>query len=192
MPQCTLWTRGPSVNVKNRNKENIYLFSYPPQYFFTHFWKVFPVNNPNFQCLELQNYPDNLHAISIFFFSFIFTSWRLIILQHCSGFCHTLTWISHGVTCIPHPDAPSHLDKHFEMSDVWEESERRRGQEECWAHRWKGKGKAGRIPMSDGYNWLHSFSSHKYCWVCYVLFNFFLSLTFYLCQSLVQVARGHP
>ena len=40
------------------------------------------------------------------FFSFIFISWRLITSQHCSGFCHTLTWISHGVTCIPHPDPP--------------------------------------------------------------------------------------
>ena len=43
------------------------------------------------------------------FFSFIFISWRLITLQYCSGFCHTLTWISHGFTCIPHPDLPSHL-----------------------------------------------------------------------------------
>ena len=34
---------------------------------------------------------------SFFFFSFIFISWRLITSQHCSGFCHTLTWISHGV-----------------------------------------------------------------------------------------------
>ena len=44
-----------------------------------------------------------------FFFSFIFISWRLITLQYCSGFCHTLTWISQGFTCIPHPDPPSHL-----------------------------------------------------------------------------------
>ena len=44
-----------------------------------------------------------------FFFSFIFISWRLITLQYCSGFCHTLTWISHGFTCIPHPDPLSHL-----------------------------------------------------------------------------------
>ena len=29
--------------------------------------------------------------------------------QYCSGFCHTLTGISHGFTCIPHPDPPSHL-----------------------------------------------------------------------------------
>ena len=44
-----------------------------------------------------------------FAFSFIFVSWRLITLQYCSGFCHTLTWISHGVTYIPHPDPPCHL-----------------------------------------------------------------------------------
>ena len=28
---------------------------------------------------------------AFFFFSFIFISWRLITLQYCSGFCHTLT-----------------------------------------------------------------------------------------------------
>ena len=41
-----------------------------------------------------------------FFFLFLFIRWRLISLQCCSGFCHTLTWISHGVACIPHPDPP--------------------------------------------------------------------------------------
>ena len=48
-----------------------------------------------------------------FFFSFIFISWRLITLQYYSGFCHTLTWISHGFTCIPHLDLPSHLPLHL-------------------------------------------------------------------------------
>ena len=43
-----------------------------------------------------------------YFFPFIFISWRLITLQYWSGFCHTLTWISHGFTCVPHPDPPSH------------------------------------------------------------------------------------
>ena len=47
-----------------------------------------------------------------FFFSFIFISWRLITLQYCSGFCHILTWISHGFTCVPHPDPPSRLLPH--------------------------------------------------------------------------------
>ena len=46
------------------------------------------------------------------FFSFIFIRSRLITLQYCSGFCHTLTWISHGFICTPHPDPPSHLPLH--------------------------------------------------------------------------------
>ena len=50
-----------------------------------------------------------------FYFIFppiIFISWRLITLQYCSGFCHTLTWISHGFTCVPHPEPRSHLSPH--------------------------------------------------------------------------------
>ena len=27
----------------------------------------------------------------------------------CSEFCHTLKWNSHGFTCVPHPDPPTHL-----------------------------------------------------------------------------------
>ena len=52
-------------------------------------------------------------SLKLFFFSFIFISWRLITLQYCSDFCHTLTWISHGFTCVPHPDPPSHLPPHL-------------------------------------------------------------------------------
>ena len=52
-------------------------------------------------------------STSFFFVSFIFISWRLITLQYCSDFCHTLTWISHGFTCVPHPDPPSHLPPHL-------------------------------------------------------------------------------
>ena len=50
-----------------------------------------------------------------FFFPFIFISWRLITLQYCSHFCHTLTWISHGFTCVPHPDPPSRLPFPFSL-----------------------------------------------------------------------------
>ena len=50
------------------------------------------------------------YFILILFFQKI--SWKLITLQYCSGFCHTLTRISHGFTCIPHPDPPSHLSLH--------------------------------------------------------------------------------
>ena len=27
-------------------------------------------------------------------------------------FCHTLTWIRHGCTCVPHPEPPCHLPPH--------------------------------------------------------------------------------
>ena len=43
----------------------------------------------------------------IIIFSFIFISWRLITLQYCSGFCHTLTWFSHGFTSLPNPSGSS-------------------------------------------------------------------------------------
>ena len=33
-------------------------------------------------------------------------------IQYCSGFCHTLTWISHGFVCVPHAEPPSHLPPH--------------------------------------------------------------------------------
>ena len=55
--------------------------------------------------LEVPSFPAN-RFISTFFFSFIFISWRLLTLQYCSGFCHTLTWINHGFTCAPHPNPP--------------------------------------------------------------------------------------
>ena len=45
------------------------------------------------------------------FFVFIF-NWRLVTLQYCIGFCHTLTWISHRCTCVPHFEPPSHLPPH--------------------------------------------------------------------------------
>ena len=45
-------------------------------------------------------------------FSIIYFNWRLITLQYFYGFCHTFTWISHGYTCVPHPELPSHLPPH--------------------------------------------------------------------------------
>ena len=48
-------------------------------------------------------------VITVIFFFYFFISWRLITSQYCSGFCHTLTRISHGFTCIPHPDPLSHF-----------------------------------------------------------------------------------
>ena len=61
-----------------------------------------------------ENWESVLKSMGCVFFQiFIYFNWRLIILQYCGGFCHTLTWISHGCTCVPHPEplpipSPSH------------------------------------------------------------------------------------
>ena len=57
-------------------------------------------------------YPCNFIMLPFFctcaarqrFFPFLFF--------YCSGFCHTLKWNSHGFTCVPHPNPPSHLPLH--------------------------------------------------------------------------------
>ena len=50
-----------------------------------------------------------LLLLFLFIYLFIFIGWSLITSQHFHGCCHTLTCISHGVTCIPHPDPPPPL-----------------------------------------------------------------------------------
>ena len=59
----------------------------------------------------LNEFCLNTDMIYIFIL-FIYFNWRLITLQYCSGFCHALTWISHGCTCVPYPDPSSHLFPH--------------------------------------------------------------------------------
>ena len=43
---------------------------------------------------------------SFFFNFYLFIYFYFTIL---SWFCHTLTWISHGCACVPHPEPPFHL-----------------------------------------------------------------------------------
>ena len=79
----------------------------------------------------LQGHPQPLLNLclftslaSFFFLSFFFISWRLITLQYCSGFWHTLKWISHGFTCVhwhlimSHPKCPSFSETHFRVTFV--------------------------------------------------------------------------
>ena len=55
-------------------------------------------------CLHTQS-----HSLSPFSASSFF---KKNFFFYCSGFCHTLKWISHGFTCVPHPDPSSHLPLH--------------------------------------------------------------------------------
>ena len=57
------------------------------------------------RCLHAGTGSQDVCAHSSFF-KFIYFSWRLITLQYCSGFCPTLIGISHGCTCVPHPEPP--------------------------------------------------------------------------------------
>ena len=50
-----------------------------------------------------------LFLFSFFFKLFIFTLFYFIIMY---WFCHTLTWIHHGCTCIPKHEPPYHLPPH--------------------------------------------------------------------------------
>ena len=58
----------------------------------------------------------NLYSVynqkKIAFFSFLSFNWRLITLQYCDSFCHTLTWISHRCTRVPHFESHSHFSPH--------------------------------------------------------------------------------
>ena len=40
-------------------------------------------------------------SFTLFFFFFLS---GFFFFFYCSRFCHTLKWISHGFTCVPHPD----------------------------------------------------------------------------------------
>ena len=101
---------------------NLIFCYYQPQPLFSKIPASFLFFFPLIQIVfSLNDFHHSLHGSSIqmlfhitqFFFSFIFIGWRLITLQYCSGFCHTLTWISHGFTCAPHPDPPSNLPLHL-------------------------------------------------------------------------------
>ena len=65
-------------------------------------WILLPLHHTNHKTIVHPKWNQAMCTLN--FFSFIFISWRLITSQYCSGFCHTLKWISHGLTCVPHPE----------------------------------------------------------------------------------------
>ena len=86
------------------------------------YWSGLPVPspgdlpNPGIEPMSLMStcigrqvlYHEGLLGSPSFFFFFLY----LFIYFICSEFCHTLEWKSHGFTCVPHPDPPSHLPLH--------------------------------------------------------------------------------
>ena len=66
------------------------------------FWMLIFKPNFSFSSFTFINYLK-LFQFFFYFKRFIYFNWRIITLQYCGGFCHTLTWISHRCTCVPHP-----------------------------------------------------------------------------------------
>ena len=56
---------------------------------------------------NFSKYPFLFFFFDAFFFKFLFI--YLFYFTILYWFCHTLTWIHHGCTCVPHPEPPSHL-----------------------------------------------------------------------------------
>ena len=93
----------------------IILSSYQGWQFYIHdFYIYFPVCSVHFHpvwlisfatCLKNLWREKNLTLSHQFLCWFFFNFFFFI----CSEFCHTLKWNSHGFTCVPHPDPPSHL-----------------------------------------------------------------------------------
>ena len=64
-------------------------------------------------CKKAKEGRDTLFAVTIIPWRTSITPlyWPLFFF-FCSEFCHTLKWNSHGFTCVPHPNPPSHLPLH--------------------------------------------------------------------------------
>ena len=72
---------------------------FPP---YLHHWEILSWINLNFVICFSLSIENTLLFLTFFFFNFIILYW----------FCHTLTWIHHGCTYVPHPEPPSHLLPH--------------------------------------------------------------------------------
>ena len=89
-PPFPVWLPGLKFTVKK----------YWTEWLRAEFLDLFPISRENDSVFHLKY--------------FIYFNWRLITLHYYSGFCQTLTWISHGCTCVSHPEphllppSPSH------------------------------------------------------------------------------------
>ena len=78
---------------------------------FTFYWYIHTHTHFAFATYELSKSLLRFFVVVVLFFK-IYLNWRLTTLQYCGGFCHTFTWISHGSSCVPHSQTPSHLPPH--------------------------------------------------------------------------------
>ena len=70
------------------------LVTCPLPVFLGFLWNVLIQRKLLFQKLQKSFYSTDYswnERLALFFFKFIYFNWRLITLQYCNGFCHTLT-----------------------------------------------------------------------------------------------------
>ena len=73
------------------------------------FWDILSISRTLTRGVLFKVWPTDYIIVFIFFLIFTFTLFYFIIL---CWFCHTLTWIHHGCTCVPKYEPPSHLPPH--------------------------------------------------------------------------------
>ena len=104
-----MWTATLTLQNSHNTSEVSYLVCLEIKHSL-HFW--YQTKLPYFSVHVWRK--DTIGEKTWIFFKFIYFNWRLISLQYCSGFFHTLTWISHGCTmCSPSwtplpPPSPCH------------------------------------------------------------------------------------
>ena len=69
-----------------------------------------PGNLPTPRANTILN-SNTLFSVACFYFFLIFI-FTLLCFTILYWFCHTLTWIHHGCTCVPKHEPPSHLPPH--------------------------------------------------------------------------------
>ena len=77
-------------------------------------WHIYKIAHSSSELPRLS-WDKNLHLnmFSRWFFFFFYLSFiYLFYFTILYWFCHALTWIHHGCTCVPHPESPSHLPPH--------------------------------------------------------------------------------
>ena len=101
--------------------------------------------------LSLEKEMTTHSSILFFFFPFTFISWRLITLQYCSGFCHTLTISAMDLHVFPIPVPPPN-------SSIL-----------AWRVPWTGAWLAGVHGVTESWTWLKWPSTHTH--ICIYICN---------------------
>ena len=76
-------------------------------------WKeVIAVNMFSTVYFSNNKHPNHKRFFLHFFFKFMYLFLEANCFTILYWFSHTLTWICHGCTCVPHPEPSSHLPPH--------------------------------------------------------------------------------